>query len=319
MLRQAVCNAEEVAGIDLIESEARFYVESMASTALEGLEKKHRASYDKLLKAYEEKRSGLKKAFSIMHLLPETNQFRLWLEGLIRMSMTLGQSQRDELYRRRHNSFVMHYVLQMDIETIAERRKTSDNTICSDIEHVLDKMMVFAYGIDGLKPEPDYDFAPRPKTARGPRQSGLDDATTAYVEVFAEKVSGRRVEFLKAAAELIPEFTGPVDASSYRKCHALLGKLFSGYRRLKRNAPARRLMDQLIALHQECVNYCQNELLTRRHEIFKLKHIENLSGPEIADLIGTSVGTVYLDVQKTIRDMMLLAFGMKQVEDTKGD
>jgi hypothetical protein len=314
MLRQAVCNA--AVDIELMESEVKSYVASMV---LEELEKKCRAYDYELLKAYEEKRSSLKKAFSIMHLLPETNQFRVWLEDLLRMSMTFAQSQRDELYRRRHNSFVMRYVLRLDIEAIAKRQKTRDDTIRLDTEHVLDKMMVFAFGIDGVKPELN-DSEPRPRKARQSRkarQIGSDDGTAQLVEVFANRVAARRVEFLKAASEVIPEFDDPVYANL--KCHAWLSKLFSGYSRIKPNEPSRRLMDQLMALHRECVDYFQHELLTRRHEIFKLKYTENLSGPEIADLTGTSAGTVYLDVQKTIRDMMLLAFGMKQVEDTKED
>ncbi|NLL47662.1 MAG: hypothetical protein GX249_03680 [Firmicutes bacterium] len=318
MLKQAVCNAKEVADIELMEAEVKFYVASMV---LEELEKKCRAYDYELLKAYEEKRSSLIKAFSIMNLLPETNPFRVWLEDLLRMSMTFAQSQRDGLYRRRHNSFIRHYVLRQDIEAIADRQNINEKTVRMDIEHVLDKMMVFAFGIDGLKPELD-DFAPRPSTARRARRTGQfssDDGTTVHVESFARRTAARWDEFFKATAEVIPEFNSPVYAGSYSKRHALLDNLFSSYNGLKPDEPARDLVDRLLVLHQECADYSQNERLTRRHQVFKMKYIENVASSVIARTIGVSTGTVYLDVKKTIRDIMLLAFGMKQTEETKED
>lgn len=57
-------------------------------------------------------------------------------------------------YRRRHNSFVMARISEQaySLSEIASIQGITRRTVGKDIDHVLDDMMLLAFGIDGIKP-----------------------------------------------------------------------------------------------------------------------------------------------------------------------
>lgn len=297
------------------ESEIRLIATEKVMEMLEEDQSHEDQSYDdESLKLYEQRRQALSRAFSHVQRLPENNAFRIWLEDLLRMSVTFAQQQRDELYRRRHNAFVMYYVLKLDVDAIQSKQGMSRDSVQRDIDHVLDKMMIFAYGVDGLKPEVTKR---RPKTTRKAirKASQVDlNITDEYVENFAKGISAIRNGLLKVAEGVMPGFTELVEANNYSKCHETLSNLYSTYCQLNSGDPAKDLMDRLVNLHSECVDHSQSKLMARRHQIFVMKYRKKLPSASIADLTSTSAGTVYLDVKKTISDIMLLAFGIKEQE-----
>ena len=63
------------------------------------------------------------------------------------------ESEADE-YRRRHNSFLMAYITdrKYSYKEIASIQGITRRTVGKDIDHVLEDMMLLAFGIDGIKP-----------------------------------------------------------------------------------------------------------------------------------------------------------------------
>lgn len=105
------------------------------------------------LDAYSMKKRALRNAFSKMNNLPANSILRQWLENLTRKSMQYGQQIKNETYIRRHNTFVQYYILQLGKRAIQQNQFITGRTIHKDINYILDKMMVFAYGIDALNPK----------------------------------------------------------------------------------------------------------------------------------------------------------------------
>ncbi len=104
------------------------------------------------LDSYEQKRRELRKAFLIMGSLPNDNHLRQWLGNLIKKSMIYGQKSGDEVYIRRHNTFVQYYVMRLHRRLIQQNQCINYRTIHKDIDFILHKMMIFTYGIDALNP-----------------------------------------------------------------------------------------------------------------------------------------------------------------------
>lgn len=107
------------------------------------------------LDSYYQKRDKLREAFLIMNDLPNDSYLRKWLESLIKKSMLYGQRINDEVYIRRHNTFVQHYVLRLNKWAIRQNQSIDGRTVFKDINFILDKMMIFTYGIDALNPKKD--------------------------------------------------------------------------------------------------------------------------------------------------------------------
>jgi hypothetical protein len=99
--------------------------------------------------SYRQKRKQLREAFSNMRHMEEGSPVRIWLESLIRKHMLYAEKTGRE-YPRRHNTFVQFFVADGTDRMVSRYQRINLRTVYKDIDHVLDRMMVFAYGIDGI-------------------------------------------------------------------------------------------------------------------------------------------------------------------------
>lgn len=101
---------------------------------------------------YELLRKELRNAFR--NYRASSPSERRIMEQLIGSHAKLCIIQKDVAAKRRHNSFVLMYMANEDysLTQIAQLQGITRRTVGKDIDHVLDDMMLFAFGIDGIKP-----------------------------------------------------------------------------------------------------------------------------------------------------------------------
>ena len=99
---------------------------------------------------YKLKREQLREAFKNMRHMEENSPSRIWLESLINKSKLYAEKTGRE-YPRRHNTFVQFFITDGTDRMVSWYQRINRRTVYKDIDHVLDKMMIFAYGIDGIK------------------------------------------------------------------------------------------------------------------------------------------------------------------------
>lgn len=98
---------------------------------------------------YKQKRKQLREAFKNMRHMEEDSPLRIWLESLIRKSKLYAEKTGRE-YPRRHNTFVQYFITDGTDWMVSRQQMINIRTVYKDLDHVLDKMMIFAYGIDGI-------------------------------------------------------------------------------------------------------------------------------------------------------------------------
>lgn len=99
---------------------------------------------------YEKRRKNLREAFRNMRLMEANSPSRIWLESLMSKSKLYAEKTGRE-YPRRHNTFVQYFITDGSDRMISRQQRINVRTVYKDLEHVLDKMMIFAYGIDGIQ------------------------------------------------------------------------------------------------------------------------------------------------------------------------
>ena len=271
------------------------------------------------LESSEGKRNSLKDAFLYMHLLSEENSLRIWLENLIKKSMDYGRNSLDEIYIRRHNTFVKHYILKQDKRITEREQMIGSVMITYDVNIVLDKMIVFAFGHDALR-----DVQTKQKKSSAPycrdtiNKWRFQKSSFSFIEFYADNSFIDRSVYLGKAEEMIVGFTDIVKSKNHALCHDSLKQLFMNYSLLPSQDQAKVFLDDLIKLHKECVKACEIELLERRHNIFLTKFSKNMSANAVAMHFNTSPTIVYKDINKTIDDIVFLAFGIKQINQKEG-
>lgn len=256
------------------------------------------------ISSYLGKRNSLKDAFLYMHLLPEKSRLRVWLEDLIKKSMEYAHCSLDETYVRRHNTFIKHYILKQNKRITEQEQFIGSVTVTYDVNEVLDKIMIFAFGLDALKD-------------RQLGENTVDDwryqkSSLSFVVFYADNNSIDRGLYLEKIREIDCDFTNIIKSKNYTICHKRLKKLFLNYNLLPEDDKAKVLLEDLIYLHKKFTAKSRNKGIERRHKIFYKKITSDMSAVVIAKYFSTTSTIVYRDINKVIDDIMVLAFGIKK-------
>lgn len=129
-------------------SEETCKAQRLLGTAILGLSSAEYLSEWKLL------RKGLRNIFRKYHT--STPAVKKELEHLIELHAEMCRIRKDAESKRRHNSFVLMYMADStwSLSQIAQLHSMTRRAAAKDLDHVLDDLMILAYGIDGLPPQP---------------------------------------------------------------------------------------------------------------------------------------------------------------------
>ena|GEM_PF-7118846 len=264
------------------------------------------------LEDYDQKREELRNAFLHMHHLDENSPLRKWLENLLKKSMIYGQNSSDTTYIRRHNTFVKYYVIRLSRKLIPRQQTISKRTVHKDIDFILDKMMIFAYGFDGIRPAQKKISKTLKIRAYNCRQSHK----LACIEYFIKSNSQEIDLLINQAKEFLPDISEPIDAPQYRKLKKQIKELFCRYKDLDSKDPLRMWMLRIAALHKIFVNLSKDDIYVRQHKAFEMKYFNDQSYRKIADSLQLTRETVFRYVDQTIID--IICFLYKVPEDLLG-
>lgn len=100
---------------------------------------------------YEQRRQWLRELTANYRLTDGDN--RIFVDQLVELHASLCLESEADEYRRRHNSFLMAYITdrKYSYKEIASIQGITRRTVGKDIDHVLDDMMLLAFGVDGIK------------------------------------------------------------------------------------------------------------------------------------------------------------------------
>lgn len=102
---------------------------------------------------YLRRRQRLREAFRNYRILdPEAQGF---LKELMEIHTTQSRINGSSECKRRHNTFVLTYIAERKSSTkeIARMQGITLRAVYKDLNHVLDDLMVLAFGVDGVKPK----------------------------------------------------------------------------------------------------------------------------------------------------------------------
>lgn len=133
-------------GLSDISEEDRCNQHFLSSFILSCNSEEYRNQYDSL-------RQDLRDRFRKYRSSPP--QDRATLDSMIGSHAAFCLLQNDATARRRHNSFVLMYITDRNysISQIAKIQGTTSRNVSRDLNHVLDDLMILAFGIDGLPPQ----------------------------------------------------------------------------------------------------------------------------------------------------------------------
>jgi len=118
------------------------------------------------LEDYAGSREWLRSVFQELRYRDKTDPLRIWMEKLIKNHEDYCRKSGDDLLIRRHNTFVLMYFQGYSLSTIRRKQMLCIREISRDLNIVFDSMMIFAFGIDGLKQKPGLglpEWKARPK------------------------------------------------------------------------------------------------------------------------------------------------------------
>ena len=102
--------------------------------------------------AYKARRNHLRQLFESYTGL-EPNKTKTLLERLLELDKEYCIKTQNDIFMREHNTFVIRYFLKKQpmFSQIAIMQNISSRQAQFDVDKTLDRLMIFAYGIDGLK------------------------------------------------------------------------------------------------------------------------------------------------------------------------
>lgn len=256
------------------------------------------------LEDYDQKREALRNAFLHMHHIDENSPLRKWLESLIKKSMIYGQNSRDINYIRKHNTFVKNYVLRVPQKLIARQQIINTRTVYRDIDFILDKMMIFAYGFDGIRPAQKKVSKTLKIRAHNCRKS----YRLVRIEYFIKSNKQELDLLIRQAKEFLPDISEPIDAPQYRKLKKQMKELFCRYKDIDSEDPLRSWMLKIANLHKTFVDLSKDEIYARQHKAFEMKYFNDQSYKEIADSLQLTSDTVFRYVDQTIIDIICFLY-----------
>lgn len=102
--------------------------------------------------AYKARRNHLRQLFESYTGL-EPNKTKTLLERLLELDKEYCIKTQNDIFMREHNTFVIRYFSKKQpmFSQIAIMQNISSRQAQFDVDKTLDRLMIFAYGIDGLK------------------------------------------------------------------------------------------------------------------------------------------------------------------------
>ena len=102
--------------------------------------------------AYKARRNHLKQLFE-SYIGLESPKTKKLLERLIEFDKQYCIKTQNDIFMREHNTFVIRYFSkkQPTFSQTAAMQNIDPRTAYGDVDKTLDRLMIFAYGIDGLK------------------------------------------------------------------------------------------------------------------------------------------------------------------------
>ena len=102
--------------------------------------------------AYKARRNHLRQLFESYTGL-EPNKTKDLLERLVELDKQYCIKTQNDVFMREHNTFVIRYFSkkQPTFSQIAAIQNICSRHAHTDVDKTLDRLMIFAYGIDGLK------------------------------------------------------------------------------------------------------------------------------------------------------------------------
>lgn len=102
--------------------------------------------------AYKARRNHLRQLFESYTGL-EPNKTKTLLERLLELDKEYCIKTQNDVFMREHNTFVIRYFSKKQpmFSQIAIMQNISSRQAQFDVDKTLDRLMIFAYGIDGLK------------------------------------------------------------------------------------------------------------------------------------------------------------------------
>lgn len=262
------------------------------------------------LEDYEDKRETLRKAFENIRFLKKERPLRIWLESLIMKSKIYAEKNIHE-YPRQHNTFIQYYVMHLDSRKISRNQMINQRTVFRDLEHVLDKMMIFAYGLDGIRPEHEVSGSSKIQPHICTKNHKL-----AYIEYFIKSNKEDFDLLIKQAKEFLPDISEPIDRKKYWELQKQIKELFCCYNNLDSKDPCKLWMLRMAAIHKKFVNLSKDEIYIRQHKVFEMRYFTDQRGKEIADTFQISGRTVYKYVDRTIEDILRFLYGIKIIPNS---
>ena len=102
--------------------------------------------------AYKARRNHLRQLFESYTGL-EPNKIKTLLERLLELDKEYCIKTQNDIFMREHNTFVIRYFSKKQpmFSQIAIMQNISSRQAQFDVDKTLDRLMIFAYGIDGLR------------------------------------------------------------------------------------------------------------------------------------------------------------------------
>lgn len=103
-------------------------------------------------KTYKARKNHLRQLFESYTGL-ESNKTKTLLEQLLEFDKEYCIKTQNDVFMREHNTFVIRYFSKKQpmFSQIAIMQNISSRQAQFDVDKTLDRLMIFAYGIDGLK------------------------------------------------------------------------------------------------------------------------------------------------------------------------
>lgn len=100
------------------------------------------------------RRRWLRDAFSKYRDYPANSPESRYLTHILTLDVKFCRESSEE-NRRRHNSFVLYYATgqRRTLRQVAFMQGLTVRGVCRDIDHTLDRLMLLAFGVDGIPPE----------------------------------------------------------------------------------------------------------------------------------------------------------------------
>lgn len=102
--------------------------------------------------AYKTRKNHLKVLFSAYNTI-KSGKLKNLLDGILEADRKYCISSQNDKLMREHNAFVMRYLSrkQPEYKEIAKYTCVCERQVITDCNRTLERLMIFAYGLDGIK------------------------------------------------------------------------------------------------------------------------------------------------------------------------